>query len=172
MSIKLQIVPINLDNKSLTSSFDCGNVFINNFLYNHSLDENISKTFLLIQNDKIVIGFFSLCCSCLLEKNNDIYTTENPAIEIKMFAIDKNYHDTIIEEYGHTYAHFMLLQCLNLIEKISSNYVGASCCVLTATDDGYPLYKNVGGFEELEDDYMVPDSNNEKHQTQMYRAIR
>lgn len=65
----------------------------------------------------------------------------------------------------------MLIVCLQLIEKIKNDFIGAECIVLNATREGYELYKNIGGFEELDDEYRLPDLYENKSPIKMYRSI-
>lgn len=173
MDIKINFVERTIKNDEMCNSFDCGNSVLDNFLRNESCDTDISKTYLMIEDDVKLIGFYSLTCSSLLEINDKNKNVESyiPAICLKMFAIDKKYQDIKITGYGHTYAHFMLTACIDKIKEIKDHYVGAECIILNSTKDGYELYKNVGDFHKLDGEYKLPDYSENPNAIKMYRSI-
>ena len=170
---KINFVERTIKTDEMCSSFNCGNAILDNFIRYDSCNTSISKTYLMIEDDTKLIGFYSLCCSSLLEIKDEKNNIESsaPAICLKMFAIDKKYQDKIIDGYEHTYAHFMLTVCLDKIKEIKNQYIGAECIILNSTQEGYELYKNVGDFYELESDYELPDYNENPNAIKMYRSI-
>ena len=88
-----------------------------------------------------------------------------------MFAIDKKYQNTKIDGYGHTYAHFMLNACIDRIKEIKNKYIGAECIILNSTKAGYELYKNIGDFYEIDEEYRFPDYYENSSSIKMYRSI-
>lgn len=171
MANKYKLIVYNVNSneiiKRLCFSFNCGNLIIDNFLKGpNSLDSSICKTYLFVSCDdnniiNDLIGFFSLSTDAMLEKSAD-YTSgkifNGSAIRISMFAIDKRYQQLKIktENSEHTFASMMLLYCINRIEDIVKNDVGAAYIVLNSTSEGFNLYKHIGNFEVIDEDYLTP----------------
>lgn len=144
--------------EQLCSSFYCTNTVIDNFIRSSEcLNPSICKTYLLTkeENNKIeLIGFFSLAADAVLE-NTTIYN--GGAIRILMFAVDERYQKQTIL-IGHnkrTYASLQLVLCLETIQNIVEQSVGASYIVLSSTKEGYNLYTHVGEFETIDDDFQL-----------------
>lgn len=171
MDTNIRLKERTKETDSLCNKFDCGNLVINRFLVEQSCDTDISKTFLMIENNTKLIGFFSLSCNSLLEMRKNKIVESKAAIALKMFAIDKEYQHTKIKGYGHTYATLMLFICLDLIDTIKNKYIGAECIILNSTNEGYKLYKNKGGFNTLDSEYELPDSNENIDAIKMYKVI-
>ena len=145
MNNVLKVMEYNEELKKLSSSFFCGNQYIDNFLKsNESLESDICKTFVLTDdNGEEIIGFFSLCSDAVYEnlgtKREHIYYLGG-AVRIYMFAIDKKYQDqNIRQNVKLKYASFLLLFCLNMIFDIVSNYIGVTFVVLHSTKEGLKL---------------------------------
>ena len=199
-TIRYRIRPFE-EVQEYVNDFNCGNIRINNYLLNEACYFEIAKTYLFVKevcstnnntSEEIVtetylIGFFSLCADSLIEEDiikavddsSNEKTTNNinqisSAIKIHMFAIDERYQkkrDLSLNEKPITYAHCMLMMCLNIIEEIVKRYLGATYIVLYSTKEGEGLYKYVGGFEELEETMSVPKSESDIKLLPMYRVI-
>lgn len=186
--ILLNVLEYNEDLKKLSSSFSCGNFYIDNFLKsNESLESDICKTFVMVQSemeneqttDKLV-GFYSISADSVYSLddtssgNKIIY--DGGAVRIHMFAIDEGFqHKTLkIGEEKKTYASVLLLDCFEQINHIVNNHIGATYIILYATNLGYGLYKNVGNFEELTDadDIYLSTIEGSEECIPMYKYIK
>lgn len=94
MDTKISFIERTRKVDDLCKTFKCGNVVLDKFLRDESYDTDISKTYLMVENDINIVGFFSLSCSSLLEINNaNRIESSAPAVSIKMFAVDQEYQD-------------------------------------------------------------------------------
>ena len=79
----------------LAKNFDCGNSTINKMLSekDNLLYDRKCTTSIVVDIDKSkIIAFYSLCCSAyVLVSHSQHYFY--PAVEIKYFAVDKDYQD-------------------------------------------------------------------------------
>ena len=177
----------NEELKKLSSSFSCGNKIIDNFLKSSdSLESDICKTYVMIETErKEIIGFFSLCTDAVLSppkyKDESRFTFVGGAIRIYMFAIDEKYQKQSVEmvvseneTISKTYASILLLTCLDYIDEIANDYVGAMYIILSATKEGIGLYRNIGKFEFLsdEDEEFVGYIKGDGPCALMYRFIK
>lgn len=160
-----------VDCDEMINNFCCGNQIIDNFLKNDSKDPDLSITYLLIDNNKTLVGFYSLICSSLLEVNEGKIVSSTPAIEIKMLAIDNNYQSKNIPNRNFTYAHLMLVHCIDKIDEITKS-IGAEYIVLNSTPEGYNLYTKVGNFDVIDEDYLLPDWKSDPDAIRMAKQIR
>lgn len=181
----LEVKKMNEELHQLCSSFSCGNQHIDSFLKSsNSVESDICKTYVLVRlNDENlcpveVIGFYSLSTDSVLEKAEYESQTRiiqcGPAIRIYMFAIDKKYQHKRIKDTNTnmTIASMLLLDCLDTIEKIVTEDIGATFIILSATQEGKMLYKTTGEFSELDDDLDIPYiEGNGKECIEMYKPI-
>lgn len=156
----------------MINNIHCGNLIIDNFLKTQSRDPDQYITYLLIDSNKILVGFYSLICSSLLEVDSKGKIVSSiPSIEIKMLVIDKRYQSESIPNRNFTFAHFMLVNCIETINEISKS-IGAEYKVLNSTEEGYNLYTNVGNFEIINEEYLLPDWKSDPDAKRMARQIR
>ncbi len=172
MIVKMTFKENSLEYSEMCRQFDCGNSYINNFLKENSFNNEIAKTFILINEEvPCIMGFFSLSADSLIEKSNDQKTIElGPAIRIYMFAVDKRYQGYHYH-LSETIASFLLNQCIEVIKKVVEHYIGATFIVLSSTKEGYHFYKKKGDFEELEQDMAMLDILGDNDTIKMYRDI-
>lgn len=130
---------------------------------------------------KEIIGFFSLSADAVFtssEYSDSKIVLSGSAIRIYMFAIDEKYQkkkvkinvDGRVQE--KTYASLLLLTCFDYIDDIVNNYIGAMYIVLNATKEGKGLYKNIGGFLELETDEKISYIEGDGPCVPMYKFIK
>lgn len=160
-------------------------IYIDNFLKgNESLESDICKTFVMLKTTKIndntkqeIIGFYSLSSdSVLCYSDSDKIMLDGGAIRIFMFAIDEKYkHKQLkIDHQERTYASILLLDCLNLIDEIVDQYLGAKYIILNSTKEGHRLYKHTGDFIDLtdEEDFILSDVEGNDECIPMYKYIK
>lgn len=155
----------------LCQEFDCGNIYINNFLKtqsNHNPD--IGKTFLWIGNNKTLIGYYNITTGYIDqidEFGNRIKI--GGSIHISYFAIHNKYHGKYILPYSK-YSDYLLSDCINRIYNIQQNYVGFSFITLMSTEEGHALYLR-NGFDDIEEDMNFSGDKKEKFCYPMYLAL-
>lgn len=173
--LDLKIKALTKETKHYVEGFNCGNQHINNYLQLQGDCYEIAKTFILIDENAVnTIGFFSLCADSLLEKDGLDFIQAGSAIRINMFAIDNRYkgiRKIAIDSKPITFAHFLLIQCISIIKDIVEQYIGATYIVLHSTKEGYNLYHKIGNFEELDDEFSVIESQDNRNLKAMYRVI-
>jgi hypothetical protein len=145
----------------LLDSFDCGNQEINKFLRKAEgvCNDGYGVTRIVIDvNENKIIGFYTLACSSLLYGSNE-QISGLPAVEIKMFAVDKNYQDLpYFEDDGIVLSDYILDKVIKDIYELSSSTIGAAFIVLHAVPESVEFYKR-SRFEELEE-FMKPMHDN------------
>lgn len=176
---KLEIVKLEQETACYIDNFDCGNHLINNYLREEAIEFCVAKTYLFVSSERSkLIGFFSLCADNMIESlmidGQENLTFAGSSIRIHMFAIDKEFQgkkDLFLNNKEITYAHFLLSFCIELIQNLVKDNLGASFITLFSTKQGIGLYKNIGDFEELDSDYrMIPDAQNNDC-IPMYRSL-
>jgi len=102
------------------NNFDCGHRVFNDYLL-HDDDISVIHYVLDVNSDEL-IAYFALATSALLVGDpSDL--KGSPAIELKMFALDKKYR-------GSGLAQSLLEKIVDLIIYYSSNYIGAEAILL------------------------------------------
>lgn len=177
----------NEELRLISSSFSCGNWYIDNFLKgSQSLENDICKTFVMIQVseqqnnlvEKEIIGFYSLSADAVFTypENSSKILLSGGAIRINMFAIDSKFQGKNISINGiqRKYASLMLLQCLNHITTIVQSHVGAMYIILDSTKQGEQLYRSVGEFHYLseDDELHTPYAQGSEDCIPMYKFIK
>ena len=146
-----EVIVINNSNFFMyAKKFDCGNEFINKYLLDskkyYENGESVTKIFLNSKSNKIM-GFYSLSASTLLN-NLTTKTSGFPAVEIKMFAVDKTYQDMIID--GELLSDALLSEVIKEIYELSEVTIGVKFIILNSVPDAIDFYlKN--GFNKLKD---------------------
>jgi len=121
------------------SGFDSGYCVFNEYLQ-RSNDSAVTHYILDSETD-IVIAYFSLLSSALLH-GDPVNLNAIPAIELKMFALDKRYH-------GSELSSELLDAVLMTIHHYSNRYVGADVIILYSVpvEGVMKLYKSKGFVE-------------------------
>lgn len=173
--MRMRIVEHDQTYNQLASHFDCGNYYINYFLRTESLNNDISKTYLLVDEEaQYILGFFSLSADTLVEiLEREQYQQMGPAIRIYMFAVDKKYQHQKFNfcKKQCTIASFLLSYCIKKIKSIVQKNIGACFIILSSTHEGYQLYRNKGDFEVLDEDMKFIDIVGSTNMIDMYRNI-
>ncbi|MBM7835717.1 hypothetical protein [Clostridium sardiniense] len=156
---------ILLDEKSFREyaidQFDCASENINTYIKETALKDyfnNKGVTKIIINSDnKEIIGFYTLSTTALIyESNNKNHYL--PSIEIKFFAIDKEYqglkYDESEEELNN-FSNMMFFDILSSIRKISEEVCGVHNIILYSVAKAYNFY-NRHGFKDF-NEYMKRD---------------
>lgn len=159
--------------KELSMSFNCGNMYLDNFLKEFkSLDSNIGITYIYLNNDKSeIIAYFNIGTGSLIDNSSIDNIKIGGSVHLNCFALDKKYQGLQIttDKILCKLSDYLLLMCINVIKNIKK-YVGFSFITLYSTKQGYNLYKRMG-FEELETDMELPYDSSEKKCKPMYLPL-
>ena len=154
--------PSDVD-KDILGAFSCDNPSIDNFIHNECLYSQKEVTYLFLdeENNKI-IGFCSISCDGIpiteINKQQYIYKTSLPCIEVDYYAIDEAYRKLPLKEDSsrhETLSQALLLLMIDHIKSISKNYVGATHICLYSVPDAVRFYERCG-FEDFKP-YMHRD---------------
>jgi len=118
------------------SCFDSGHAVFNDYL--HDNDDSAVMHYIIDAESEKLIAYFSLLSSAALY-GEIIRLGAIPAIELKMFAMDKHYQKRGV-------AHGLLESVLKVIEQYSAERVGAKIILLYSVpiDAVTSLYKKCG----------------------------
>jgi GNAT superfamily N-acetyltransferase len=118
------------------SDFDCGKTVFNEYLKNRN-DSSVVHYVIDADTDNLM-GYFSLLSSALLSEEEK-HLDAIPAIELKMFALDKSFQGTGL-------AFVVLDAILETITHYATDYVGAKIILLYAVpvDAVTGLYESAG----------------------------
>ena len=93
----LELYPIRclmLDETEI-EAFDCGNESINDYFKKRADDtdfNNIAKTFVLLKDNNIIVGFYTLTVGSLDVESVETQTLiKRPIVNLSYFAIDSKY---------------------------------------------------------------------------------
>jgi len=112
------------------NEFDCNVLNINTALLNACKHGNNSAAFVFDDgNKKKVIGACVYCCPSF-----KVEDTVHPAIEIKTFAIDKNYQDSYFEDSEVLCSAFVFNLFADHLCNIKTKYIYAEYIILYALD--------------------------------------
>lgn len=142
---------------SLAKNFDCGNSTINEMLSekDNLLYDRKCTTSIVVDIDKSkIIAFYSLSCSAyVLVSHSQHYFY--PAVEIKYFAVDKDYQDWQYSEDTSEgcLSNIIFSDMLNEISQKSETSFGADTIILYATDNAVNFYEK-NYFKKFELDIL------------------
>ena len=145
-----------------TSSFESGYNVFDRYLNEHH-DVDVIHYVLDAETDQLV-AYFSLVASALPYAVGE-RTEGIPAVELKMFAVDKNYQ-------GRGLALSMFDGVLEAIEFFTSEYIGAKIILLYSVpvDHVIKLYNNKG-FVVVDDSYLAFTSEFTHGCIPMFKAL-
>lgn len=150
---------VRLDESTLRYcyGFDCGNEYINHYIKRVAVNDVDSTSFAYIDNEKNrAVCVYSLCCSGIVANQyNKLYIY--PAVEIKIFALDKEYQHKKANNTEDTYGDIFLAYVINSIGEFTDNYCGAGRIVLYAVPEYENFYKR--NFFKNFQDFMSPDES-------------
>ena len=143
------------DNRSVFQNrlkkFDCDKSRYNRVVRNAPLDNVTTLLFVDTRNDDI-IGYLSYCCANLPIKSvEDVY----PALEIKTFAVAREYQDTLLKYPSSKgtplCADFILKIGVDILKTISHFIVAAGYILVDVdqTNKTENFYKKTGIFVPL-----------------------
>ena len=126
--------------KESMKSFDCGSPTFNAFIY---IACHYGTTFLIVrESTDEIVGFLSFCASSIKYEQKVF-----PAIELKLFAIDKKWHGYKIGD--ETIAQIFLELFLNHFREISKTVIKADYIILFSLDQRSRRFYNRANFIEV-----------------------
>lgn len=145
--IRYKFKKLSIHNHYLLKKFHCGNEQIDDDLRSKVLNNPQMTTFLVINSDKPedIICIYSLSCSgyvCNLYSKIYVY----PAVEIKYFAISKEYQDIRFSDEidDGCLSNMILYEIINDIMDFTDNYCGADKIILYSTPQAIEFYEKCG----------------------------
>ena len=138
--------------------FNCGNPFLNHFLFGYAYKNNelnIGKTFLLMDN-KVVIGYVTICTASVEfnEMPNDYRSSYPrypvPAVRIARLAVGKRFH-------GKGYGKLLLTYSFDRILYLSKS-IGIKVILVDSKEESKTFYEHFG-FRLLKEEsstYYMP----------------
>lgn len=177
----LNIKPLSPELLPLAERFSSGNTYLDSFLQDgdYSLDPNIGKTYVFLsEENNEIIGYYNLGMSSVdrIEEvnGNRRYIRMGGAVNINYFALDERYHRQVFDMLPSGdkiyLSDILLIECLERIESVINQHIGATFVTLNSTKEGYHLYTR-NGFEELEVDMRFTMEDGDHDCTQLYRWV-
>ena len=172
----MNVVLYDASLQKLASSFQSGNVYLDRFIKgNESLNDAFGKTYVYLSDDKSkIIGYYNLGVGYIEQLENGRRVKIGGAVPINCFAFDEKNLGLIQKEMENgitiKLSDFLLVECMERIERIRENHIGFSFVTLNATQEGYHLYLR-NGFEDLEADMSFSNEKSELECKSMYMAI-
>lgn len=176
-NLPLENFKLTKENKDLVKNFSCGNINIDDFIKQDSVQTQNSGegvTYLVI--DKIrdrLVGYYTLATTSLLysatKVKNDYRIEGDPAVEIKMFAVNEFYQGYNPRWSDNIMADIMLGIVIAEAYKYALNHIGFKFIVLDSTDEAISFYQR-NGFNEM-DKYISLYSEFTEGCTPMYMRL-
>lgn len=160
----------------LTKGFNSGNEYLDNFLKSSAaFDSALGKTYVFLSEDgSDLIGYYNLGTGSLEENSGIGKVKYGGAIHINGFAVDIKYQNVVFNETADGekvyLSDIMLFDCLDRVEYIRENHVGAAFVTLNSTKEGERFYKKMG-FDYLEDDMIFSREDSENSCVPMYYPL-
>jgi len=145
------------------TDFDCGFAVFNSYLRDKFLDDGAAVHYVTRTGNEDLIAYFSLLASCIFlgdPKDSNIM----PAIELKMFAVDKRYRGQNVSG--------KLLEAIYDLAADYSHYVGAKALILYSVpaEKVVRMYER-SGFEKMPENYSMYKSDFNEGCIPMYKPI-
>ena len=150
--VKMYTVILDNENSDLLRDFSCGNDYIDGYVSEKGAYDFTAVTKMVLNSDNNeVICVYSLCCSSFLISSNK-RLHPHPAVEIKIFAVNKDYQDMKYSENPDEgcLSNFILNKIIGEIFEFTDDICGANIILLYSTEEGYDFYKKNGFKDFLE----------------------
>jgi GNAT superfamily N-acetyltransferase len=144
--------------------FDCGFEVFNAYLKHKFLDDRAAIHYVKDAENDDLISYFSLLASCIF-LNDYVDSNVIPAIEVKMFAIDKKYRKLDLSSK-------LLEAVYKIARQYSLKYVGAKALILYSVpaEKVVQMYEN-NGFTKMPKNFLMYKSNFNDGCIPMYKFI-
>ena len=154
--------------QNAASTFDCVSAPVfNSFIRSYNaIDSFYGKTFVFpLGNTGSIIGYYNIGIGEVLRIEESRILKCGGAIYINYLALDKRYRGQPIfadkPEIDLRWSDLLLRDCLRRIDWIRQDHVGFGFVTLSASKEGYNLYKRHGFLELAEDEMYFVNSDDE-----------
>ena len=146
------------------NNFDCGFEVFNEYLKNNTPKDKAVFHYIIDARNDNLIAYFSLLSSCVLVGDFAEHTFI-PAIELKMFAMDKKYQKRNL-------SNNLVDAIVEIVNEYSSEYVGAELLVLYSVpaEQVVSMYEK-SGFQKLPAEYFMYKSYFSEGCISMYKVV-
>ena len=146
------------------NDFDCGFPVFNDYLKKHIPKDKAVFHYIIDSENDSLIAYFTLLSSCVLIGDFDNHNFI-PAIELKMFAVDKKYQKRNLSSR-------LIDAIINIVNEYSTEYVGAEILVLYSVpaEQVVNMYEK-SGFEKLPPEWFMYKSWFSSGCVPMYKVI-
>ena len=146
------------------NDFDCDFEVFNIYLKKHIPMDKAVFHYIINPEDDSLIAYFSLLASCIFLNDSSSNSNIIPAIEVKMFAIDKKYRKLNL-------SHRLLADIYDIVMSYL-RYVGAEALILYSVpaEKVVQMYEN-NGFKKMLENFSMYKSNFNDGCVPMYRFI-
>lgn len=137
---------LSFDDEKYVQAFDCGNKIINKYFQKKAANDRTAVTYLFIdKNEDTLIACITLACSAIFTEEDDVRSTVLSAMEVKYFAVDKQYqHMPYLENETKTLSDVLFDHMINLMDTMSHDNIGASKIVLYSVKRAVNFYRKHG----------------------------
>ena len=149
---------LDYSNKNSIENFNCGNAALDTYLKQYASQNdknNISKTYLYVNDNDDVVGFVTLCAASIDSKTlpKDLQKLPNypiPAIRIARLAVDLN-------NQGNHVGKELLRFALRRIAVVSTS-IGVKFAIVDAKEESKSFYEKYGFVSLLDRQltYILP----------------
>ena len=156
---------IDIEYDGNKNDFDCGFDIFNSYLKHNILEDKAAMHYITDAENDNLIAYFSLLASCIFlnefENSNII-----PAVEIKMYAVDKKYQKLHLGEK-------LLESIYKTIRQYSLKYIGAKAVVLYSVpaEKVVQMYET-GEYKKMPENYSMYKSSFNEGCVPMYKFIK
>lgn len=153
---------LNSKTQKYCNDFDCGNEYINAFVRDTNSESTDRVSYIYVDNRiKKAACVYSLACSSIILQSAANITLI-PAVEIKIFALDRNFQHKSYGVYERskddedlTYGDVFLSNAISSIVDFTTNICGSEYIVLYSVPEAEHFYKR--NYFENFDNFMSPD---------------
>ena len=143
---------IDIEYDGNVNDFDCGVPVFNEYLINNLLDDKAVIHYVIDTENDNLIAYFSLLASCIFLSEFDD-SNIIPAIELKMFAVDKKYRRLNLSSR-------LLNDITDIVRAYASECVGAKALILYSVpaEKVVKMYE-YNGFYRMSGNFSMYQSN-------------
>lgn len=171
--LKLLFIPLERENAGLLDTYFCGNDGIDWYIKEKAASDLTAVTTMVVNaENNDVICIYSLCCSSYTVISHGLYYPY-PAVEIKIFAMNKAYQDIRYsdDKEDGCLSNIILDHIIGTIFDFTDNVCGANFITLYSTEEGYEFYKR-NGFGDFIEMAMKSNDRFTEGCYPMYMVIR
>ena len=147
------------------NDFDCDYKVFNDYLQKHIPDDKAVFHYIINADNDELIAYFSLLSSCVIVGDLSNYDFV-PAVELKMFAIDKRYQ-------GKNLSNKLIDAAINIVNEITLEDIGARVLILYSVpaEKVVKMYEK-SGFTKMPEHFSMYKSYFSDGCIPMVRMIR